>query len=166
MHIWVNVPRTQTSIFVFFLSAGVLFDDSFSLWLSLYGDNSRARNLVLGTILKKTLKNSLHQDDSQLCLIIVCDLKLIYSLNKDTHREKPPSNKTPAFTKSMNMGSRIVVILNQFSILKLKQNFQKYKVVTGKILFFMIRPLCTHHSICLNICFWHDSLYGNVVFQS
>ena len=153
MHIWVNVPKTQTPIFVFFLSAGVLFDDSLSLWLSLYGDNSHARNFLLGTILQRKLKNSLHQDDSQLCLIIACDLKLIYNLNKDTHREKPPSNQTPAFTKSMNMGSRIVVTLNQFSILKLKQNFQKYKVVTGKILFFMIGPFCTHHSICLNICF-------------
>ena len=141
MHNWFNVPKAQTPIFVYFLSAGVLFDGSFSLWVSLYGDNSNARNLVLGSILKKKFRNSLHQDDSQLFLIIACDLKLIYSLNKDTHREKPPSNKTPAFTKSMNMGSRIVVILSQFSFLKLKQNFQKYKVVTGKILFFMIGPL-------------------------
>ena len=120
MHNWFDVPKAQTPIFVFFLSAGVLFDGSFSLWVSLYGDNSNVRNLVLGTILKKKFKNSLNQDDFQLCLIIVCDLKLIYRLNKDTHREKPPSNQTPAFTKSMNMGSRIVVTINQFSILKLK----------------------------------------------
>ena len=120
MHNWFDVPKTQTPIFVFFLSAGVLFDGSFSLWVSLYGDNSNARNLVLGSILKKKFKNSLYQDNFQLCLIIVCDLKLIYRLNKDTHREKPPSNQTPAFTKSMNMGSRIVITINQFSILKLK----------------------------------------------
>ena len=32
---WSNVPTAQTPIFVLFLSAGVLFDGAFSLWVSL-----------------------------------------------------------------------------------------------------------------------------------
>ena len=36
---------------------------------------------------------------------------------------------------------------------KLKQNIQKNKAVTGKTLFFVIGPFCTHHSNCLNIGF-------------
>ena len=32
---------------------------------------------------------------------------------KDIHREKAPSNKTPALTKSMNMDSWLVVTSNQ-----------------------------------------------------
>ena len=32
---------------------------------------------------------------------------------KDTHREKAPSNKTPALTKSMDMGIWVVGISNQ-----------------------------------------------------
>ena len=38
-------------------------------------------------------------------------------------------------------------------VLKLEQNLQKNKVITGKIPFFVIGPFCTHHSICLNIGF-------------
>ena len=34
---------------------------------------------------------------------------------------------------------------------RVKQNFQKSKVVTGKTLFFVIGPFCTHHPVCLNI---------------
>ena len=41
--------------------------------------------------------------------------------------------------------------------LKLKQNFRKYKVVSGKTPFFVIGPFCTPHSICLNIDFWQSS---------
>ena len=32
---------------------------------------------------------------------------------KDTHREKAPSNKSPAFTKSTNMGISVVGTTNQ-----------------------------------------------------
>ena len=32
---WFNVPTAQTPIFVLFLSAGVLFDGAFTLWVSL-----------------------------------------------------------------------------------------------------------------------------------
>ena len=35
-------------------------------------------------------------------------------------------------------------------VLKLKQNFQWNKVVTGKTAFFLIGPFCTNYSICLN----------------
>ena len=42
-------------------------------------------------------------------------------------------------------------------VLKLKQSFQKNKVVADKTLFFVIGPYCTHHSICLNIGFWCSS---------
>ena len=50
---------------------------------------------------------------------------------KDTHREKGPSNKTPALRKSTNMGVWAV----------------------GKTRFSVIGPLCSYHSICLNIGF-------------
>ena len=40
----------------------------------------------------------------------------MYLLLKDTHREKAPSNKTPALTKSTNMGVWAVGKLNQFLI--------------------------------------------------
>ena len=33
----------------------------------------------------------------------------------------------------------------------------KKKVGTGKAPFFVIRPFCTHHFICLNIGFWYGS---------
>ena len=53
---------------------------------------------------------------------------------QDTHQEKAPSNKTPALTKSKNMGIWVVGTSNQLfeEVLKLKQSFQKNKVVTGK----------------------------------
>ena len=35
---------------------------------------------------------------------------------KDTHKEKAPSNKTPALTKSTNMGIWVVGITNQLFI--------------------------------------------------
>ena len=44
-----------------------------------------------------------------------------------------------------------------YEALKLKQNFRKNKVVTGKTRFFVIGLFCTPHSICLNIGFWQSS---------
>ena len=44
-----------------------------------------------------------------------------------------------------------------YEALKLKQNFWKNKVVTGKTRFFVIGPFCTPHSICLKIGFWQSS---------
>ena len=54
---------------------------------------------------------------------------------KDTYREKAPSNKTPTFSKSMNMNIWEVGTSNQ------------------------------HYSICLNISFWQSSFVGNVAFS-
>ena len=53
----------------------------------------------------------------------------------------------------MNMNIWVVVHLihSLEEVHTLKQNFQKYKVVTGKTPFFVIVPFCTHHSICLLI---------------
>ena len=53
----------------------------------------------------------------------------------DTHREKASLNNTPMPSKSMNMDIWVVGTLNQFlifEVLKLKQNFRKNKVVSGK----------------------------------
>ena len=36
-------------------------------------------------------------------------------------------------------------------VLKLKENFQKNKVVTCKTPFFVVGPFCTNHSVCLNV---------------
>ena len=66
--------------------------------------------------------------------------------------KKRPSNKTPALTKSTNMGIWVVGTSNH-KVLKLKQYFQKNKVVTGKSPFFVIGQFRSHHSICLNIGF-------------
>ena len=53
------------------------------------------------------------------------------------------------------MGVWAVGTLSQLFIrvLKLKQNFQKSKVVIGKTQFSVIDPFCSYHSICLNIGF-------------
>ena len=40
-----------------------------------------------------------------------------------------------------------------YEIPKLKQNFQKRKVITGKTPFFVIGQFGTPHTICLNIGF-------------
>ena len=47
----------------------------------------------------------------------------------------------------------------------MKQNFQKNKVVTGKTLFFVTGPFCTHHSICLIMVSGVAVLYRNDVFS-
>ena len=73
---------------------------------------------------------------------------------KDTHRENTISAyKIYGYG---HLGSWYIKS-NQQEVLKLKQNFQKTKVVTGKIPFFLIGPFCTHHCICLNIGFLYDS---------
>ena len=83
----------------------------------------------------------------------------MFSSVKDFHREKAPSNNTLALTKSINMDTWVAGTSNQLfkEVLKLKQNFQKNKVVTGKAPFFVIGQFSTHHSICLNAGFWCGS---------
>ena len=44
-------------------------------------------------------------------------------------------------------------IKSLLEVLKLKQNFQKNKLGTGKTPFFVLGPFYSHHSICLNIGF-------------
>ena len=58
----------------------------------------------------------------------------------------------------MNMDICVVGTLNQLCItdLKLKQNFQKNKAVTGKTPFFVIGPFFTQHSICLKLTLASD----------
>ena len=74
---------------------------------------------------------------------------------KDTHREKAPSNKTPALTKSTDMGIWIPWYIKStlYKSFLTETKSSKNKVVTSKIPFFVIGPYCTHHSICLNIDF-------------
>ena len=69
---------------------------------------------------------------------------------KDTHKEKAPSNKTPA---NVDMWMVLLQINSLYEVLKLKQNFRKNGVVTSKTLFFVIGPFCTSQSICFNIGF-------------
>ena len=72
----------------------------------------------------------------------------------DTHMGEVPSNKTPALTKSRNMGIRVVGTSNQFftrgsySEIKFSKIFQ---VVTRKTPFSMI--LYAHHFTYLTIGF-------------
>ena len=60
---------------------------------------------------------------------------------KDTHRGKAPSNKAPALIKITNMGIWIVGTSNQLPmrVFKLKQNLQKYKVVTDETLLIIVQ---------------------------
>ena len=57
---------------------------------------------------------------------------------KDTHGEKAPSNNFSVLAKSITMGIWA-------GVFKLKQNFQKNKVVTNKTLLFVICQFCTLH---------------------
>ena len=50
-------------------------------------------------------------------------------------------------------GSLVHQINSSEEVLKLKQNFQKNKVVTGKTPLFVIGLFCGYHSNCLNIGF-------------
>ena len=55
-----------------------------------------------------------------------------------------------------------------YDVFKLKQNFRKNWVVTGKTPFFVIGPFCTPYSICVNIGFLQSSfavLYGNAMLS-
>ena len=75
---------------------------------------------------------------------------------KDTHREKAHSNKTSSLSKVWIwiFGWLLRQINSLYEVLKMKQNFRKIKIVTGKTSFFVIGPFCIHHSTCLNIGFW------------
>ena len=55
-----------------------------------------------------------------LCLYVISDIKFYNKQNcerfNDTHREKAPSNKSPASRESTNMGILAVGTLNQLFI--------------------------------------------------
>ena len=72
---------------------------------------------------------------------------------KDTHRKKHPNVKLQHFRKVWiwTFGSLVHQIDSVCEVSKLKQNFRKRNVVTGKTPFF------NPHSICLNIGFWQSS---------
>ena len=57
--------------------------------------------------------------------------------------EKALPNKTPALRESKNMGIWVCWYI--------KSSGKTGR--TGKTPFFVVRPFCTHHSICLNIGF-------------
>ena len=62
--------------------------------------------------------------------------------------------KLQCFQKVQIWAFGLLVEQIKSEVLKLKQNFQKNKLVTGKALFFVMGPFCSHHSIiCLNIGF-------------
>ena len=73
---------------------------------------------------------------------------------KDTHREKAPSNQTPASSKCTNIGIWVVDTSNQLFI-KGSEIDAKFstKLIIGKTPFLVIGPFCTHHCIYLNIDF-------------
>ena len=86
-------------------------------------------------------------------------VKLLYSVSfyflcdfKDSHWENTPSNRTEALTKSINMHIWTIGLLNQLFIRDSYTQISK-KVVSDKSPFFVIGPLCTPHSICLNFGF-------------
>ena len=81
---------------------------------------------------------------------------------EDTHRGNTPSKKTQALTKSMNIGIwEIVYQINYLKeVPKMKTNFQKKKVVSGKTVFcdrfIFLLPI-------LFVAFDRTVLYGNNV---
>ena len=83
-----------------------------------------------------------------------CDLKILTG-------KKTPSIKTPALTKSKNTS---IWVVGTSEVFKLKETFQKNKVVTGKVPLFGIGPFYTYQSTCLNIGIWYGSFHGNNVF--
>ena len=70
-------------------------------------------------------------------------------------RKKHPKIKLQRLRKIRiwSFGSLVHQINFFKEVLKLKQIFQKHKVVTGKTPLFVIGQFCSRHSICLNIGF-------------
>ena len=91
-----------------------------------------------------------------LIFLLTFDLALFFLLYlKDTHREKAPQIKLQRFLKVQIWTFEWFVhqINSLYEVRKVKQNFRKTKVVTGKTPLFLIDPFCTPHSICVNIGF-------------
>ena len=79
---------------------------------------------------------------------------------KDRHRQKAPSNKTPALSESMNMDIWVVGTSNQ--LYKRFQNCNKIfkKLVTGKTRSILYSPFCV-----LTLASDMAVLYGNDAFS-
>ena len=78
-----------------------------------------------------------------------------YSTLKDTYREKLPSNKTPVYTKNMDMDIWVVAISNQVFM---RGSYTKQKFYKNKGRYWQNTVLCDCsilylYSICLNIGF-------------
>ena len=78
-------------------------------------------------------------------------IKLIRILTGKTHRQINLQRLRKV--QIWAFGLLVHRIISLKDVLKLKQNFQKRKVVTSKTKFFGIGPFCARHSICLNIAF-------------
>ena len=79
---------------------------------------------------------------------------------KETHREeRHPKVKLQRFRKVWiwTFGLLVHQVSSIYMVPKLKQNFRKRNMVTGKTLFFVIGQFCSSHSICLKISFWQSS---------
>ena len=74
----------------------------------------------------------------------------VLSRLKGTHREKAPSNKTPALTKSISMDICVVGALDH---LFRRHSSTETSFQTGETPFFVISPFCIPHSIYRNISF-------------
>ena len=58
----------------------------------------------------------MQNENKKLAATMLSILKISKGSIKDSQREKAPSNNIPTLLKSMNMGIRMVGILNQISI--------------------------------------------------
>ena len=94
------------------------------------------------------------------CMFALIGKKLCTVFLRILTRKKHPQIKFQRFRKVWLWAFQWLVhqINSLYEVFKLKQNFRKNKVVTGKTPFLVIGPLCTPQSICLNIGFWYAQL--------
>ena len=83
----------------------------------------------------------------------------IWKIFLNSHREKAPSNETPALTKSTNMDIWVVGTTNQLFIRGSLTETKFSKSSYWQTPFFVIGTFCSHHFIfiCLDIGFWYDA---------
>ena len=88
-------------------------------------------------------------------------LNIPYFVRIQIDLKKHPKVKLQQFWKEWiwTFGWLVHQTNSVYKVSKLKQNFWKRKVVTGKTLLFVIGQFCTLHSICINIGF----CIGNLV---
>ena len=64
----------------------------------------------------RCLEVVIYRHSTKFCVKEMKEKSVTFCILKDTHREKAPSNKTPALTKSTKMGIWVVGAANQLSI--------------------------------------------------